>query len=74
MYTTMANKKSVSYQRNRDYTKQFSWTCEMDYDLFNCHNKAKAKPAIGYMKCMKQNWNIIQPEFSHLSDKNQHGD
>ena len=70
MYTTIATKQSVSYQRNRDYTKQFDWTCEMNCDLYNCYNEAKAKPAIGYMKFKKQNWDIFHPEFSHISDKN----
>ena len=32
--------------------------------------KTKENPAIGYMKRIKQNWDIIHPEFSHLSDKN----
>ena len=66
----MATKKSVSYRRNRDYTKQFDWTYDLNCDLYNCYKKAKENPAIGYMKRIKQNWDIIHPEFSHLSDKN----
>ena len=31
--------------------------------------KAMENPAIGYMKRMNQNWDIIHPEFSHLSHK-----
>ena len=42
----------------------------MNRDLYNCYTKAKENLAIGYMKHMKQNWDIIHPEFSHLSDKN----
>ena len=34
--------------------------------------KAKENPAVRYMKCMEQNWDIIHPEFSHLLDKNLH--
>ena len=70
MYTTMDTKKLVSYQRNRDYPKQFDWTYDLNCDLYNCYTKAKENPPIGFMKHMKQNWVIIHPEFSHLSDKN----
>ena len=66
----MATEKSVNYRRNRDYTKQFDWIYDLNCDLCNCYTKAKENPAIGYMKRMKQNWDIIHPEFSHLSDKN----
>ena len=65
----MATEKSVNYRRNRDYTKQFDWIYDLNCDLCNCYTKAKENPAIGYMKRMKQNWDIIHPEFSHLSDK-----
>ena len=68
----MAMEKSVSYQRNCDYTKQFDWTYDLNCDLYNCYTEAKENPAIGYMKCMKQNWDIIHPEFSHLLGKNLH--
>ena len=44
----------------------------MNCDLYNCYTKAKENSAIEYMKPMKQNWYIIHPEFSHLSDKNLH--
>ena len=70
MYTTTATKKSVSYRRNRDCTKQFDWTYDLNCDLYNCYAKAKESPTIGYVKRMKQTWDIIHPEFSHLSDKN----
>ena len=66
----MANKESVSYRRNRDYTKQIDWTYDLNCDLYNCYTKPKENPAIGYMKRMMQNWDIIHLEFSHLSDKN----
>ena len=70
MYATTATKKSVSYRRNRDCTKQFDWTYDLNCDLYNCYAKAKESPTIGYVKRMKQTWDIIHPEFSHLSDKN----
>ena len=38
---------------------------------YNCYTKAKENPAIGYMKRMKQNWDIIHLNFL-LSDKNLH--
>ena len=71
MYTTMATEKSVSYRINRDYTKQSDWTQDLNCDLYNCYTKAKESPAIGYIKRMKQNWDIIHLNFL-LSDKNLH--
>ena len=65
----MATKKSVSYQRNCNYIKQFDWTYDLNCDLCNCYMKAKENLAIRYIKHMKQNRDIIHPEFSHL-DKN----
>ena len=53
MYTTIANKKSASYERNHDYTKQFDWTYDLNCNLYNCYTKAKENPAIRYMKYMK---------------------
>ena len=61
----MAIKKSVTYRKNRDYTKQFDWTYDLHCDLYNCYAKAKENPVIVYLKHMKQNWGIIHPEFSH---------
>ena len=46
MYAVMATKKSVSYRRNRGYTKQFDWTYDLNCDLYNCYAKAKKNPAI----------------------------
>ena len=66
----MATKMSVSYRRNRDYTKQFDWTYNLNCDLYNCYTKTKENLAIGYMKRMKHNWDTIHPESSHLTDKN----
>ena len=66
----MAIKKLVTYRKNRDYTKQFDWTYDLHCDLYSCYTKAKENPVIVYRKYMKQTWDIIHPEFSHLSDKN----
>ena len=30
--------KSVSYRRNRDYSKQFNWTYELNQGLYECYN------------------------------------
>ena len=65
----MATKMSVSYRRNCDYTKQFDWTYDLNCDLYNCYTKSKENLAIVYMKRMKQNWNTIHPELSHLTEK-----
>ena len=50
--------------------EQIDWTYDLNCDLYNCYTKAKENPAIGYMKRMIQNCDIIHPEFSHLSDTN----
>ena len=47
---------SISYRRNRDYTKSFKWTYELDKDLYQCYIKAKSDPRIGYMNRLKQYW------------------
>ena len=54
MYATTATKKSVSYRRNRDCTKQFDWTYDLNCDLYNCYAKAKESPTIGYVKRMNK--------------------
>ena len=32
---------TVSYKRNRDYSKQFNWTYELKENLYGCYKKAK---------------------------------
>ena len=66
MTSTTNSKKSVSYRRNRDYSKQFRWTYELNKDLFNCYTKAKEDPKKGYMKRMKTLWDDLHPEFGHF--------
>ena len=50
--TTMAQ-KPVSYRRNRDNSKQFEWTYELNEDRHRCYNKARKDPKIGYMNRLK---------------------
>ena len=45
--------KFVSYRRNRDYSKSFAWTYELNKDLYKCYVKAKEDPKIGYMNRLK---------------------
>ena len=66
--TIMAS--SISYRRNRDYTKSFKWTYELDKDLYQCYIKAKSKPRIGYMNRLKQYWDEKHPELNTFSSKN----
>ena len=49
----MASRKP-SYCLNRDYSKSFKWTCDLDKDLYECYTKSKSDPRIGYMNRMKQ--------------------
>ena len=60
---------TVSYRRNRDYSKQFNWTYELNKDLFKCYTDAKNEPGRGYMKRMKNAWDLLHPEFSHFNEK-----
>ena len=62
--------KSVSYRRNRDYSKSFAWTYELNKDLYKCYVKAKEDPKIGNMNRLKQHWEEIHPELNYFSSKN----
>ena len=62
--------KSVSYRRNRDYSKSFAWTYELNKDLYKCYVKAKEDPKIGYMNRLKEYWEEIHPELNYFSSKN----
>ena len=62
--------KSVSYHRNRDYSKSFAWTYELNKDLYKCYVKAKEDPKIGYMNWLKEYWEEIHPELNCFSSKN----
>ena len=61
---------SISYRRNRDYTKSFKWTYELDKELYQCYIKAKSDPRIGYMNRLKQYWDEKHPELNTFSSKN----
>lgn len=54
-------RKHVSYLRNRDYSKRFSWTQELNEDVYNCYIKAKSDPKIGFMNCLKLHWFELHP-------------
>ena len=43
----------LTYRGNRDYSKSFKWTYNLDKDLYECHTKSKSDPRIGYMNQMK---------------------
>ena len=60
---------SVSYRRDRDYSKQFKWTYELNKDLYNCYTKARENPKKGYMKRMKVLWDDLHPELSYFNGK-----
>ena len=67
--TTRNQTKKVSYRRDRDYTTAFEWTYELNRDVYSCYEKARADPAIGYMKRMKKLWDEMHPELSSFNDK-----
>ena len=62
---------SVSYRRDRDYSKQFKWTLnkELNKDLYNCYTKARENPKKGYMKRIKVLRDDLHPELSYFNEK-----
>ena len=60
---------SVSYRRDRDYSKQFKWTYELNKDLYNCYTKARENPKKGDMERMKMLWDNLHPELSYFNGK-----
>ena len=60
---------NVSYQRNRDYSKNLDWTYELKSDVYECYKRAKCDPTIGYMKRLKLYWDELHPEYNHLNEK-----
>ena len=66
---TQEKTKTVSYRRKRNYTTSFEWTYELNQDVSKCYNTAREDPKIGYMKRMKQYWDIMHPELNHFNEK-----
>ena len=60
---------SVSYRRDRDYSKQFKWTDELNKDLYNFYTKARENPKKGDMERMKMLWDNLHPELSYFNGK-----
>ena len=60
---------SVSYRRDRDYSKQFKWTYELNKDLYNYYTRARENPKKGYTKRMKVLWDDLHPELSYFNGK-----
>ena len=60
--------KSVSYRRNKDYSKQFNWTYELNVDLYKCYTQAREVPRKGYMARMKKMWDKLHPELNHFTE------
>ena len=67
--STRNRTKSVSLRRNRDYTEHFVWTNELNNDLLLCYYKAKEDPRPGYMKRMKELWDVQHPNLNHFNPK-----
>ena len=65
----MTSRKS-SYRRNRDYSKSFKWTYDLDKDLYECFTKSKSDPRIGFINQMKQFWDEKHPELSSFTSRN----
>ena len=61
--------KSVSYRRNRDYTKHSEWTYELNRNVYRCYTQARSDPRIGYMKCLKKHWDELNPDLSCFNEK-----
>ena len=61
---------AVLYRRNRDYSKQFECTYELNEELNKYYKKSKEDPRIGCMKSMKKFWDEIHPELAFFTSKN----
>ena len=66
---TQKKTKNVSYRKNRDYTSSFTWTYELNQDVYHCYTKAKENPAVGYTKRLKKLWDEKHPELDTFNEK-----
>ena len=69
MASTINTTTSESYSRDRDYSKQLKWTCELNKDLYNCYKKARKNAKNGYMKRLKVLREDLHPELSYFNGK-----
>ena len=60
---------STSYRRKRDYSQHFQWSYELNSDVYKCYSKARENPKIGYMKCLKEEWDKLHLELAHFTLK-----
>ena len=67
--STKQNTKSVSYRRNRNYTKHFEWTYELNRDVYRCYTQARSDPRTGYMKRLKKYWDELHPDLNCFNEK-----
>ena len=65
----MATRKPVSYRTGRDYSTHFTWTYELNKDVYDCYTKARSDPSKGYTKRLKQYWDELHPQYSHFNEK-----
>ena len=65
----MASRKPISYRTNRDYSTHFTWTYELNKDVYECYTRARSDPSKGYTKRMKMYWDEIHPQYSHFNEK-----
>ena len=65
----MASRKPI-YRRNRDYSKSFKWTYDLDKDLYECYRKSESDPRIVFMNRMKQFWDEKHSELNSFTSKN----
>ena len=59
---------SVRYRRDKDYSKQFKWTYELNKYLYNCYKKARENAKKGYMKRMKVLRDDLHPNSVILTE------
>ena len=67
--STKQNTKSISYHRNRNYTKYFEWTYELNKDVYRCYTQARSDPRVGYMKRLKKYWDHLHPGLNCFNEK-----
>ena len=66
---TASTTKNISVCKNRDYSKKFEWTTDLNNDVYNFYLEAKRDPSKGYTNRLKRLWDEKHPTFNHLTAK-----
>ena len=68
---TMSSQRAttgISVIRKRNYSTHFSWTDELNRDLYDIYTVSK-RQGPGYMQRLKNTWDETYPHLRHFSEK-----